>query len=470
MIHDDIISEYLFDKSRASDINRFLDPSFPNQNKFLLDTNRFITAQCSRRAGKSNGLAIRFLKAMETHPGSLCVYVALTRESARNIMWPAMQEQDAKFKIGCEFTESNLTVTHPNGARLQLFGADMKNFIRRLKGIKTPAVGIDEAQDFGGHLESLIDDVLTPAMTDYSDSWLAVTGTPGPVPKGYFFDITASNLNGFSKHSWTLLDNPYLPNAKSFLEEIKKKRGWDESNPTLRREWYNEWVTDLESLLIKYNAEKNHYEQMVPGNYTYLLGVDIGFNDSDALSLLGWGDHTPNVYLVDEKVTSKQGISELVQQIESFRKTYEISKIVMDTGGLGKKIAEELIRRFQIPIVAADKARKMENAALLDDWLRLGKFKAKRTSHFAQESYNTQIDWDKSTPDKVVLRNHCPDIIDATLYAFKESPAYTFQDPIVKPKYGTEEWAKKEVDDMEQSLIDRLMAEEDAAKGFEDYI
>jgi hypothetical protein len=43
----------------------------------------------------------------------------------------------------------------------------MKNFIRRLRGIKTPGAGIDEAQDFGSHLESLVDDVLTPALADY---------------------------------------------------------------------------------------------------------------------------------------------------------------------------------------------------------------------------------------------------------------------------------------------------------------
>ena len=39
-----------------------LDPNFPKQNNFILDTSRYLVAQCSRRAGKTNGLAIRFFK------------------------------------------------------------------------------------------------------------------------------------------------------------------------------------------------------------------------------------------------------------------------------------------------------------------------------------------------------------------------------------------------------------------------
>lgn len=456
--------------ARVDALDKYLDPHFPKQNEFVKDKSRFLTAQCSRRAGKSNGLAIRFLHTMETHPGAFCPYIALTRESARNIMWGVMQEQDAKFKVGCEFTESNLTITHPNGARVQLFGADMKNFIRRLKGIKTPGVGIDEAQDFGGHLESLVDDVLSPALTDYRDSWLAITGTPGPVPKGYFYEITAEGKHGFSKHSWTLLDNPYLPDARSFLQELKMKRGWDENHPTLRREWYNQWVLDVESLLIKWNKDKNNYDQLPSGKWNYILGIDIGFGDSDALAVLSWGESTPNIYLIEEIVTPNQDISALVEQINRVSKLYDISKIVIDTGGLGKKIAEEIIRRHQIPVQAADKARKMENVALLNDYLRLGKFKAKTDSRFVQDSFQVQIDWEKSTPDKIKVKDSFhSDIIDAVLYAFKESPAYTYQEPVVKPKYGTKEWADEQVSEMEEAAQEHFKNLEEAEKGFGDW-
>lgn len=453
-------------------ITKYLDPNFPKQNSFIVDKSRFITAQCSRRAGKSNGLAVKLLHTLETHPGSFCPYIALTRESARNIMWPVLLEQNEKFNLGCAFTESNLTVTHPNGARIQLFGADMKNFIRRLKGIKTPGAAIDEAQDFGGHLQSLVDDVLTPTLTDYHDSWLAITGTPGPVPNGYFYEITQQRRYGFSFHEWTLLENPYLPDAHNFIKELKIKRAWDDNHPTLLREWKNQWVLDVQSLLIKYDKQTNSYGSLEPIPYNYILGVDIGHKDADALAVLAWSTQTPNIYLVEEIITPGQDITALAAQIKRIQDKYDVTKIVMDEGALGKKIAEEIRRRFSLPIHPADKMRKMENVALLNDYLRLGKFKARHDSRFAQDSYRVQIDWERSTPTKIVVKESFhSDIIDAVLYAFKESPAYTYQPEIIPPKWGTKEWYAQEVLDMERQAEEHFMEEwEQTHSPLEDYI
>lgn len=443
------------------------DISFPKQDAFVMDDNRFLGAQCSRRAGKTNGLALRFFRTLDTHPNAFCLYIALTRESARNILWPILEEMNDKYEIGCSFTESNLTMTHPNGSRLQLFGADMKNFIRRLKGIKTPGAAIDEAQDFGSHLQSLVDDVLTPTLTDYRDSWLAITGTPGAVPLGYFYDISHLKKFGFSFHEWTLFDNPYLPDARSFVDELKVKREWEDDHPTLLREWKNKWVLDVESLLIKYDKGKNHYDSLPPGKYHYILGVDIGHKDADALALLAWSESSSVIYLVEEFLCAGQDLTELAQAIESFTNRYEISKLVMDEGALGKKIAEEFRRRKQIPVQPADKARKMENIAFLNDWLRLGKFKAKKDSHFVNDSYLVQIDWDKSTPDKIKVKDaYHSDMIDAVLYAFKESPAFTWKPTQDKPKHGSAQWAEEEVHDMERNAEEFFQAQEDAAQGY----
>ena len=115
---------------------------FPQQNAFINDPSRYIAVQCSRRSGKTTGLALRFFKAMESHPKSQCLYLSLTQDSARSILWPVLQEIDDKYKIGCEFIESKLTMIHPNGSQLKLMGADLKNFIKRLRGRKYPAVGI----------------------------------------------------------------------------------------------------------------------------------------------------------------------------------------------------------------------------------------------------------------------------------------------------------------------------------------
>lgn len=446
-----------------------LDPLFPEQNKFIEDASRYLDAQCSRRAGKTNGLAIRYFRTLKKYPKSQCIYLALTRDSARDIMWPVLHEINDKFKIGCTFIESRLTMIYPNGAKLILLGADMKNFIKRLKGRKFPGVGIDEAQDFGTHLQSLIDDVLTPSIADYEDGWLALTGTPGPVPQGYFFQVTQERKYGYSHHEWTILDNPYMPNPKDFIEDLKKKREWQDNNPTLLREWRNKWVLDVESLWIRYKEQTNHFTQLpiLPPNkkYNYIMGVDLGYNDADAIAILAWSDESPTTYLVEEVITPKQGITELVKQIQGCMTKYDVSKIIIDGGALGKKIAEEMTRRHGIPLELADKARKQENVEFLNDAMRLGLFKAKSASRFAQDSYLIQIDWDKSTPDKIVIKKKPhSDIIDAVLYAFKFSPTYAYEEKQAKAPIGTKGWGKQEEDSMFEAALDHFQKQADSSE------
>lgn len=441
-----------------------VDPLFPKQTAFIQDQARYMDAQCSRRAGKTNGLAIRFFNTLAKYPKSQCLYLSLTQDSAKDIMLPVLKEINDKYKIGCTFVESSMTMTHPNGSKLKLMGADLKNFIKRLKGRKFPGVAIDEAQDFGSHLQALIDDVLTPSIADYSDGWLAITGTPGPVPQGYFFDVTQNRKFGYSHHEWDLTANPWMPNPQAFIEDLKIKREWDDNHPTLLREWKNKWVLDVQSLWVRYNEKVNHYDSLPklpgPNSWNYLLGIDLGFNDADALAVLAWSSASPDVYLVEEVITKKQGLTELVEQIQAINEKYKISKMIIDEGGLGKKMAEEMRRRHHIPVHPADKQRKQETVEFLNDALRLGKVKARKDSRFAQDSYLVQIDWDKSSPNKIVIKKKPhSDIIDAVLYAFKESPAYTYQAAPKAPERGTQEHNRMVEEKMFQAAKDHFEKE-----------
>lgn len=445
-----------------------LSPNFPSQNAFINDPARYIAAQCSRRAGKTNGLAYRFHKSMERYPKSQCIYMGLTLDSAKGAMVPAFEEFNERYKLGYVYTESKKVFTHPNGAKLLILGADMKNFIKRLKGRKYPGVAIDEAQDFGSHLESLIDDVLTPSIADYPDGWLAVTGTPGPVPRGYFFEVTCNKQFGFSHHAWTLYENPNMPDPQGFVNDLIARKQWTPQTPTLMREWLNKWVLDTDALWVKYNENINDFNELPPGHkWNHVMGVDIGFKDADALAVLAWSETYPHTFLRHEQITRKQGISDLVQQIDALQKQYDVYKIVMDEGGLGKKIGEEIRHRFGCPIEPADKANKQDNVEFLNDDLRLGKFKAKANSQFAQDSYRVEIDWLKSTPKKIVLKpTFHSDVIDAVLYAFRESYAYTHKPEAPKPRYGTKEWADAQEDHMFNAELEGHLAEEDWKKEY----
>lgn len=442
------------------------DLPFPEQDAFVDDPSRFLAALCTRRAGKTNAVARRFFRTLQSHPGCFCPYIALTRESARNIMWDILHEHSEKLKIKAHFTESNLTMTLENGSRLQLFGADMKNFIRRLKGIKTPGAAVDEAQDFGPHIVDLVDGVLTPTIADYSDGWLAITGTPGPVPLGLFYEVTEQRKYGYAVHQWSILNNPYLPNAQAFLTELRKKKQWEESNPTFQREWLGKWVMDLEALVYKYEQDKNDYEMLpdVHSEWDYIIGVDIGHDDADAIAVIAWNPRLKASYLVEEFVKAGQAITELAEQIEERIKKYSPLKVVMDTGGLGKKIAEEMRRRYALPIIAAEKDRKFEFIALLNDAMRMRKFYAKKDSHFAKDA--ARVKWDRESAKLKVSDHFHSDICDAVLYAFRESLHWLYEPEVHRPKVNTQEWFEEQEKLMEESILNQLRSEREVDELF----
>jgi len=136
----------------------------------------------------------------------------------------------------------------------------------------------------------------------------------------------------------------------------------------------------------------------------------------------------------------------------------------MDTGGLGKKIADEMRRRFNLPIAAAEKARKFEYIELLNDAMRTGTFFATKNSQFVADS--VKVKWDLESVNPKISDSFHSDICDAVLYAYREA-LHWLSDPEELPIVaGTPEWMKKQEREMEE-LASRHVVHDDSAGGFE---
>lgn len=432
---------------------------FEKQLEFVNDKAPFKIAVCSRRAGKTVSCAAHLVDTAINNQGVTCVYITLSRNNAKKIIWKEIKEINRKFSLGGVPNQTELTIQFPNGSSIYLSGAKDSTEIEKFRGLAIKLCYIDEGQSFRSYLEGLINDVIAPALMDYGGT-LCLIGSPGPVPTGFFHQC-ATVGEAWSKHAWTYFDNPHIITKsglthKQLLNRELVRRGVAVTDPSVQREWFGKWEPDTDSLLIHYTQGVNNYEAL-PGNvqpsdWVYILGIDLGYNDADALAVLAWNEKDPVTYLVEEVVTNKQGITELVEQITNLDKKYKLSKMVCDTGGLGKKIAEELIRRHSLPIVAADKVRKMENVSFLNDALRTGRFKAKDKSRFAEDSYLVEVDREKTTPDKIRVKDtYHSDIIDAVLYAFKESPAFGYTPPVKKTVPYTKPWYDEEAKRLEEA-------------------
>lgn len=444
-----VLSDYLFDKQLA----------------FVLDPSPFKIAVTTRRSGKSISCVADLSNECQEFEGINCLYITLSRNNAKKLVWPEFKRINRAFKLGGEVNETELTITYPNGSVLYVSGAADRTAIENFRGMALKKVYIDEGQSFPSYIAELIDEVIGPALMDHSGS-LSLIGTPGPIPTGYFYELWTKNEE-WSKHFWTFFDNPKLPFLKKglthqdMLDRELKRRGVGSDNPSIQREWFGKWVLDTDALVYRYNSTKNGYKALPQARWQYVLGVDLGYEDADALAVLAWTESSPVVYLIEELIVKQQGISELVNQIEDLRKKYDFTKIVMDTGGLGKKISEEIIRRYKISVEPAEKVRKFEYIELMNDALRTSMLQALPDSRFAQDCMKVEWDLDKCTPTKKVISSRFhSDICEAVLYAWRCCYGFTYQKPIETPKKGTQEW----LEELEEKALEHFTAIEDANK------
>lgn len=445
---------------------RLEDHLFKEQLAFVLDTSPTKVAVCSRRAGKTTACAADLVYTAINNPNTVSLYITLSRNNAKKIIWREIKQLNKNYELKGVENLSELSVTFPNGSIIYLSGAKDNSEIEKFRGLALKLVYIDEAQSFREYIRELINDVLSPALMDYSGT-LNLIGTPGPIPVGFFYDAYEHSMT-WSRHHWTFFDNPFIIKKskishQEMLNRELTRRGVAVTDPSIQREFLGRFVLDSNSLLVRYNIQLDDFSTLpADKKYNYIMGIDLGFDDADAIAVLAWSDDAPTTYLVEELVVPQQGITELIKQVESLRTKYDVSKIVIDQGGLGKKIAEEMRRRHGIPVEPADKARKMENISFLNDALRTSRFRAKGNSKFAQDSYLVEIDKDKSTPDKIkVSDRYHSDIIDAVLYAFKESPAFAYQLPKVKHPVGSNAWAKEQEDEMFEHEMQKLQEQQE---------
>ncbi len=433
---------------------------FDKQLHFVNDPRPFKIAVCSRRSGKTVACAADLIDTALATKEVVCLYITLSRNNAKKLIWPELKKINRRYKLGATEDATELSMSFPNGSVIYCSGAKDQGEIEKFRGLALKKVYIDECQSFREYIRELIDDILSPALLDYAGT-LCLIGTPGPIPAGFFAECAGvvpdkvKESESWAKHGWTFFDNPYIEEKSGLthdklLERETRRRGVTLDDPSIQREFFGRWVLDSDSLWIHYQKHLNDYVALDPKHlYTYIMGIDLGFNDADAIAILAWSETDQNTYLVDELVVPKQGITELVDQVKSMAEKYKVSKMVIDEGGLGKKIAEEMRRRHHIPVQAADKARKQENVAFLNDTLRTGKFKAKYSSNFVKDSFLVEIDRSKSTPEKIKLSDkYHSDIIDAVLYAFRESNAFTYQEEAKKLPWGSKEWAERQSEEM----------------------
>ena len=231
-----------------------LSLAFEKQKEAIEHGSRRKVLDLPRRSAKTYSCMLDAFHDQRTHPNSKYAYIALTRPSAENIAWPVAREIDRTLELGCHFQEAKLRVTFPNGATMQLFGADQKEWGERLRGAKYRRLYIHEAAFYRVNMKRLIEEILEPALMD-EDGTLWLVGSPGDIVPAsitqediamgrfYFYCAAIGKIAGWQRFKWTPEDNPYM--REQYIAKMAEKRALNpdiDKDPGFRREYLGEWV------------------------------------------------------------------------------------------------------------------------------------------------------------------------------------------------------------------------------------
>ena len=145
-----------------------LGNAFDKQIEFISDPSKQKVLFCTRRSAKSFTAGLYLVLEALTNPGCNCLFVGLTRQSAKAIIWKdILQVINQKFQLNASFNQTELIMTLQNGSVIAVTGVDVdENEMNKLLGRKYRLVTIDEASMYTIDLRNLVYGVLGPAMVD----------------------------------------------------------------------------------------------------------------------------------------------------------------------------------------------------------------------------------------------------------------------------------------------------------------
>ncbi len=457
---------------KAGVVKQLRAGAFDKQLKVLDDPSRRIAVCCSRRAGKSELAAIMIaIELINAGHNEYCLFAARTLTRARQIIWAILEKINDDYGLGWHMTAHHGAITTTSGAAFFLLGVDDRNSIEKVRGSKYRLAICDEASTYEELLKPLIDDCIGPGTMDFDPTGrIIICGTPGYSLAGYWYSLATGQVPGWSHHYWTLLENPYMPNPQKILAEERERQGWDENEPTYRREYLGQWIADESALVYSAIEGRNTvtldampqppagktWEQWIREEWSVTVAADIGFVDAFAVVALGSPPHSKDCYFLECQTQSGLRADEQAAYIQSFRDKYAPERTVMDVGGAGKLVHGEFNSRYGHlaggPAAPALKTEKNAAIGMMCTDLRIGRIKALIPGALALFKEWSTLTWSDDEKTKVSKHqaNHCS---DAGLYAWRAHRAY-----LAKALPGEKTDEEKE----QQAREDRLKR---AAKG-----
>jgi hypothetical protein len=456
--------------------DRVVNRGFIQQRDFILDEERHKVLLAPRRAGKSYGVGLHMIYTMMLRPGANVVYIARSRDKAREIMWQELKNLNRDFEIDIKLSETYLGGWCPNGSHFRLRGCETVADIEAFIGEAFDLVVVDEGASHAPQLlDKLIDKALEATLGDTAGTMI-LTGTPGPVLAGRFYQTSGEPafevidakdeegkpirlarsrpfaektsprwtdvVYGWSYHFWTRKENT-SPRGKNLWKEalrIKLVNQWSDDNPIWMREYLGRWVPDGGNLVYnKFNPERNCWDpppDVLPKDRFKLLkkghvwrcalGIDFGQKDPTVAAVVAWSETCKEIYQIYERILPKEECTppKWAEMISDISAAFPIDRAVGDFGPYGEMLQRQLAEEYGITVEMADKKDKRTFIELLNGDFHDQRCFVLRESEFTRQSM--MLCWDDTGLKEKNQRN---DACDALVYTWRLALHHFVEDP-----------------------------------------
>lgn len=385
------------------------------QQALMEDVARHILALCSRRVGKTTGIAGRNAKRSMDQPNGNRIYIALTKDQARSIMWePIWKPLCAKWQLPVDHNETRMVTSFNNGAHVRFTGTDDVRHIETELGAALDEATIDEAQSQGDNvLVPLVERILPPALADRRGT-LLLAGTIPEVEAGLFWKLWQKS--NYSKHNFNVFQNPHFRDAMVRLQEhLDANPGLTIDSPIIQREWFGRFVFDKSATAYTYDPNLNGYDptlqachvtppafrvkSAVPHPYVemFSVGIDPGSDDRTAIEMWGWGRKSREVQHVFEAVTER-GVrvtwGQIAEVLSMVAKRYNPIPWWYYDAGSSQNELDTFQKDYGVPVIkAAMKSDLIGQVRRNNDLLTQGRLKIMRGSALEEDYQKAR--WDQ---------------------------------------------------------------------------
>jgi hypothetical protein len=370
-------------------------------------------------------------------PMSQALYLTFSAAAADRTTWRLCLEILHKYQIDAKVDQRKQTVTFANGSIMSMLGADDVAHMETFRGGKANLIVIDEVGAMPTRiLEPLVDEILEPQLWTTGGALVAI-GTPPRVRAGWFADQWFSD-GDWKRWHWTGKENTHATGFEEFIARVAARRGVTVDHPSIRREYFAEWVNDTSSSVVPAYSEANTYRparvrlESVPDGWTttaagdelVAIGCDPGSRDRMAVQVVAWREPA-QVRQVGEWVTVRDAhttVGTLAAVLREMLARFGQAPIYVDTSH--RMVADTLARDWHIGCVEG--AAKEGRQAQLD---RLNELAARGALRVAEKSKLDEdlrlTEWDDAKAEPGTYRRYArawhPDALDAFRYALAHS-------------------------------------------------